>query len=626
MERRNVYSIGVGVLACAMGVYHLISAQYLLQQNVPYLNTHLGFCFAIVFLNAAAESRKKSQRSFYLVLFALSLLGWGYVNFLWEDLQDRAYFNTPLDLSIGVLLMFLSYASSKREFGWFLPGMSLIVVLYPFIGTHMPGPLHTSAYPWDQTISNLSIGLEGGVYAVVYASANFIFLFVLFGGILRMTAGTTFLMEISKLVGRRLRGGPAMMAIASSAFVGSIIGSPAANVAITGSVTIPLMKRAGYKPEYAAGIESAASNGGQIMPPVMGITAFAMAGMTGIPYFNIVIMALLPAILYFTCTGTYVYLRACQLNIGKMTEEVNRAELLKTAPTLVVPFALIMVLLYFGYTIMYVGFWAVISAVAVSLIRKKTRPSFGKLLQGFIQGAKAGAAVGCTVACVGPIMTTFQVSGIGIKLSAGIAAWSGGHLFFALVIVWVICVIMGMGGVSLTAYIIVTIFAVPALIKTGVGFEQAHFFCMFVAVFAFLTPPIALVAMVAAKMAEARYMQTAIESTKVAAGGFLLPFMFIYCPILLLKPDSISMGILKLIAVALGLITLEIGLVGYFRLNCLFFERALAIGSAVCLIAFLPMESFTIFIAGLVLFFLLCVSQWRKKKALEPAFAGPGDL
>lgn len=616
MKVGNKLSIAVIVVALAMAFYHMTSTQVLLQSAIGHLNTHLGFCLFLLFLAAAAGSEGKIRRLWSLVLALLALLATGYVQVLWPELQMRAYFNTPTDLIIGVLLIILVLEATRREFGLILPVLAIIVVLYPFIGHILPEPLHCHSLGLTRTISNLSIGLAAGIYGrVLPVSANFIFLFVVFGGILRATGGTTFFLQLARLVAGKLQGGPGMMAVVSSAAVGSIIGSAAANVAVTGSFTIPLMKKVGYKPEQAAGIEAAASNGGQIMPPVMGLVAFGMAGLTGIPYINIIAMAVLPAILYFFCTGAYVYLRAGQLGIGKMSgEKVEVRELLLSAPSFLVPFTVIIILLVMGYSVMYVAFWAIISSIVVSLVRKKTRPSLGAFINGFAQGARAGAGIGATTACVGLMMATFTMSGLGVKLASGIDTWSGGYLLPALAIVWVMCILLGFGGPSLVAYIIVSIFAVPALLKMGVVFEIAHFFVMFIAVFAFITPPVAMVSLIAAKLAGATYIKSAIESTKVAAAGFLLPFMFIYCPILLLQPQEPLWEVIGVLACVTSLLALQIGFVGYYMRECRLGERILAIAAGAVLLAFLPLQSYVLFFIGVALFALLTLSQWRKSK------------
>ena len=406
------------------------------------------------------------------------------------------------------------------------------------------------------------------------------------------------------------------MAVVSSSVVGSITGSAAANVAITGSFTIPLMKKVGHKPEYAAAIEAAASNGGQIMPPVMGIVAFGMAGLTGIPYLKIITMAVIPALLYYWAAGLYVYLRAGQRQIERMSdEEVDLKEVLFTLPSFITPFVVIIALLIKGYSVMYVAFWAIISSIIVSYLRKD-RPSIGAIVEGFVNGARAGAGIGASAACVGLIMATFTMSGLGVKISSGIQVWSGGNLFLALVIIAGLCVLMGCGGASLTGYFIVSIFGVPALVKMGIGFEQAHFFTMFFAVFGFLTPPVAVVALIAAKLAGAEYIKSAIEATKSAIGGFVIPFMFIYCPILLLQPQEPLGALIGVIASIICLLILEVAFVGYYFMHCGLAERLLAATGGVSLLVFFVVQNYILFATGLAICILVTLLQWRKKRLL----------
>ncbi|MCK5553860.1 MAG: TRAP transporter large permease subunit, partial [Deltaproteobacteria bacterium] len=286
--RQNKTYLAVVMVGLAMALYHLVSTQVMLQAAKPHFNTHLGFCLLMVYLGEFATSKGKYRRLWPLALALAALASTGYVQILWEELENRAFFNTNLDLVVGVVLIVLVLEATRREFGLILPVLTVLVVLYPFVGKSFPEPFRCQALDLDQTISNLSIGIDNGIYGIVLStSANYIFLFVLFGALLQSLGGTKFFMLLARSVAGRVQGGPGMMAVLSSALVGSITGSAAANVAITGSFTIPLMKKVGYKPEYAAAIEAAASNGGQIMPPIMGIVAFGMAGVTGIPYLTI---------------------------------------------------------------------------------------------------------------------------------------------------------------------------------------------------------------------------------------------------------------------------------------------------------------------------------------------------
>ena len=610
--------LSVTVVGLAMACYHMVYTQVFLQATKPHLNTHLGFCLVLVLLDQLTKAKTKWSRIWLFFLILLSLLSVAYVQLNWQALEERAYFNTTFDLIIGVILIVLVLEATRRSFGLILPVLAIVVVLYPFIGKSLPEPFRCTAYSLDQTISNLSIGLANGIYGIVLpTSANYIFLFVLFGALLQSLGGSRFFMLLARALAGRMQGGPGMMAVMSSALVGSITGSAAANVAITGSFTIPLMKKVGYKPEHAAAIEAAASNGGQIMPPVMGIVAFGMAGLTGIPYLKIITMAVIPALLYFWAAGLYVRFRSAQLRIGALSdgEEVDLKQLLITLPSFVTPFVIILILLIKGYSVMYVAFWAIMSTIAVSFIQRD-RPSLRDIVEGFVNGARAGAGIGASAACVGLIMATFTMSGLGVKISIGIQSWSGGSFFLALLIIAGLCVLMGCGGPSLTAYFIVSIFGVPALTKMGMAFEQAHFFTMFFAVFAFLTPPVAVVALIAAKLAEADYIKAAIEATKVAIGGFLIPFMFAYAPVLLFQQQELSSAVMAIVASVSCLLAFEISFVGYFSSKCDFFERFIALMSGISLFCFFILNKQLLFITGLSLLAFVILIQIHKKKGL----------
>jgi len=434
-----------------------------------------------------------------------------------------------------------------------------------------------------------------------------------FGSVLQAVGATEFFLQMARVIGAKFKGGPGMIAVVSSAGVGSITGSVVANMMITGSFTIPLMKKVGYRPEQAGAIEAAASNGGQILPPVMGITAFAMAGVTGIPYLKICAMALIPALLYFFNVGIYVHLNAVKADVRFEGEKVELRELLLTAPVVLIPFAVIIMLLQIGYSVMYVAFWAILSIIFLSLIRKKTRPSLKAIVEGFGKGAVLGAQIGAITASVGLIITTFTMSGLGLKLAGGLEALSGGNFHLALIIIAAMCVLMGMVGVSIAAYLIVAMFAAPALIKGGVPLEQAHFFVLFPAMFAFITPPVAFLAIVGAKLAGASYMKTAVETIKVAGLGLLLPFMFIYSPVLLLSPLNATNAITGIIASILLIMAGQFSYTGYFLTRCTWVERLLWFATTVILFFFLPVRDYSLFAVGTGLFCLLSLLQWYRK-------------
>jgi len=596
-------------------LYHMVYTQVFLQANVAHLNTHLGLCLFLIFLDLLSKSKTRLQSAWLSGMCLLTLFALGYVQLFWQELQENAYFNSTFELTLGVIIIFLVLEATRREFGLFLPCLTLVIVLYPFLGQRLPEPFRCTAYPLDQTISNLSIGLTNGIYGIVLpTSANYIFLFVVFGGVLQALGGTKFFVLAAKMVVRKIQGGPGLVAVLWSSLIGSITASAAADIAIMGPFTIPFMKKHGYKPEYAAAIEAASSTGGLIMPPIMGMCAFGMAGVTGIPYVKIMVMGIFPALLYYFALGLYVYLRAGRSAVAKLPpEKIDVKEMLSSAPSFVVPFALVLYLLIQGYTIMYTAFWTIVCAIVIAFVQKN-RPSWKDMVRGFAEGARGGAAIAVSAACVGPVLATFTMTGLGVKISSGIQIWSGGSLFLALLIITGLIVIMGCLGAALTAYLITSIFGVPALMKMGVGFEQAHFFTMFISNFAFLTPPVAMAALIASKIANASYLKTAAESVKTAFGGFTIPFLFIYCPFLLLLPQDPYAAILGVVSSFFFLFAAEVAFVGYYLVPCSVLERILSVGGGVLMFLAIVSSSWSLLAAGLAVMAVVTVSQWRKKQ------------
>ena len=612
--------IVTSIVGVATFLYHMVYTQYLVQDTVSHMNTHLGLALLLVFLATLQKTKKAGGRILLYVFILFAFLGAMYVQFNVDELQERAWFNTSLDLFVGAILLLLVLEATREAFGLFVPVLAILTVIYPFFGQYFPEPFYSTSLPLKKTIANLSICLSRGIYGTPLAvSATYIFLWVVFGSVLQATGGVRFFMQLGRLACGKLRSGPAMMAVVTSALVGMVTGSTAANIAITGSFTIPLMKKVGFKPEHAGAIEATASNGGQIMPPIMGIAAFAMAGITGIPYLKIAAVAIVPAVFYFFTAGVYVALLAEKLQVPYITDRVDSKELLLTAPLFIVPLAIIVILFVLDYTVMFVSFWAITSAIVLSLLRKETRPSLGTLIKGLTQGAIAGAQIAAMVACVGLIITTFTMTGLGVQMSSGIGVWSGGNLFIALVIVSSIVIVMGMMGITLTAYLIVAMFAAPALMKMGVGLLEAHFFVMFVSVFAFVTPPVALGALVASRLAGSGYVKTAIEACKVNGANFVLPLLFIYCPAMLLRPQELSQALGEILSALIIMITIPIGVVGYLWKELSIFERAVFFVDAAVAILFIVLANYIWFTVAVLLFGFLCIYFRAQRRSMKKA-------
>ena len=606
----------VTIFALAMAAYHMVSTQYLLFGPVEHQNVHLGFALVLVYLGSLKRTGKYWPLTMGLLL--CSLIPVLYVQFFYIDLEMRMDFPTQWDLVVGIFLLVAVLEGTRRALGMVLTLVALFFISYALLGHLFPRPFGISHISVSRLIYELSTGFTG-VYGVVLAiSANYIFLFVLLGGVMNAAGGPHFFREGGTIVGRMMKGGPAMTAVVGSSLVGSVTGATSANIAITGSFTIPLMKQAGYRPEQAAAIEAAASTGGQLMPPVMSAAAFLMAGITGIPYTRIMLAALIPAILYYLSVGLYVQLQAGKMNLQPFGEKPNPREMLLSAPSFIIPLGVIIVLFIKDFSPMFVGFWAVVTSFVIGLLRKKTRPSLRRWIEAFTRGATTGATIAVSCACIGIMVKVLTMTGLGMRLPGIVEAWSAGNLFLALLMVMVASIILGCGVPTAPAYIMVAIVGAPVLIKMGLSVLQAHFFVFYYAVMSMLTPPVAPAAVVASGLAKAGFMKTAVEEVKPAIAGFLIPFMIIWCPILILEPQgSLFVGLLRLLALFVATVGIQIGLNDYFLVRCSGLERALYILSAAFLFLGAPFQGQLLFAsvgAGLVLFTLLTIFQVRRKR------------
>ena len=615
---QKIISILVKVVALAGAAYHMAYVLYPVQNPILHINTHLMFAIVLVYL-ALAEKSKQGWPT--LLLCFLALLGLGgtlYVQILYPELILRTMFNTTLDLAIGVMLIALCIDACRRTMGWLIPALAIGVVLYPFLGQYLPEPFYTTSYSVKRVISNLSLIFNNGLYSnALYSSAEYIFLFMIFGGVVEATGVANFFIELGKMIGRRFKGGGAIMSVVSSAGVGAVTTSVIANMSITGAFTIPLMKSIGYKPHEAGAIECASSNGGQILPPVMGVLAFFVAGLAGIPYIKLCAMGLITGALYYLNVGTYAYLLGGKRGIGKMDVKIDWKQFWLTAPPMLIPFAVIVILLLMDHSVMYTGFWATVSLILATFIRKGTRPSLKTLIDGFVSGAKGGADIGIISAVIGLLLTTVNMTGIGLKLGAGIETWSGGSTVISLIIIWALAVIMGMIGVATVAYIVVSMFVISGLQKVGIPYETAHFFIFWPVCFGGITPPVAMFAIVAAKLAKASYIRTAIETCKMGGFGLLLPFMFVYNPDLLLEFRGPLEAVTSVAAGVMLVISAQVFFIGFIMAPVPIVLRLLFALVAVSSWAFLPTMNYLLFVGTLIAFVLLLMVQRKRSVSLK---------
>ena len=608
----KILDVAIVILSILMVLYQVIYVYYPMQSVVLLENTHLAFGLVITFLVMLRKNHKFWPLKLTFVF--LSLICVLYVQIFYSsELAYRISFNTNTDLVIGIILIILSLIACKGAVGWTLPILSVIFILYAFWGHLLSGPFQAVQMSWRLIVSRLalSFGVTGIYGYLLTLSATVIFMFMLFAMLLTATGAVEFFTIIGDWVSQRFKSGPAMAAVFTSALVGSVSGLPGPNVMITGSFTIPAMKKAGYSPEQAGAIEAAASTSGPIIPPVMGVVAFIMVGFTGIPYSTIIVAAILPAILYIFSLAFFVVFHAGKMDIQRLpVVKVDKKELLLRAPLFLGPLIILTVLLFRQYSAMDSAFWAIIVLIAVSLIRPKTRPSFSSFINGFCNAAEIGSKIAVMVAVIGMTVAVISMTGLGIDLPAAMSGLVGNNFLLLLIVTWAIALVLGFGIPTSAAYIMVAITLAPMLVKEGVPLLQAHFFVLYAAVFANLTPPVAIPAIFAAELAGGNYIKTAFLSSFAGMAGFLLPFMIIFVPGLTLNfSGPLFFTIIALIACPLVFIGLQSAIVGFSFKKLNLAERVFVILSPVALMVYIYSRNFVWFLAGIAILGVFIIWQ-----------------
>lgn len=620
IQTQKIVRVAIAIIAIAMVFYHVVSVFYVFITPTQYQNLHLIFSLSLVFL-VGIRGEKKLRQQFHLILFLILSLACTLYVYVNEEHLINGHLHPPVEVVIlGTLLIFLCLEACRRSFGLALPIVILVFFLYALFGQYLPGIFRAPPYPIDGIIGRISIGSLGvyGIYSdILTLSANVIFPFILLGSFLQVLGATRFFLQLGRLAGKKLAGGSAMTAVVSSAAIGSISGSAVANVVTTGAFTIPAMKAAGYRPEEAAAIEAAASNGGQIMPPVMGVVAFLMAAMTGISYREIIVMALIPAILYFFSIGLYVRFRALRKKIKASVEEVDYKDMLLSAPLFVIPLGLLIFLLAKGYSLGYCASVALFVLAAVSIIRKETRPSLPDLLRGFDNAAVYGAQIGVTMASIGILLGSLSFTLLVIKIPGIVGFLSGGNTLLGLILTMFASIIIGCSVSSIAAYVLVAVAACPALVEMGLTIGQAHLFAFYFGVMGLVTPPVAVAALVASRLAGAPFMQTAIEASKAAIAGFIIPYFMVWAPVIILQPagDWIWATITLLGSVA-SIIALQVVICGYYLTDIGGWEKGVFAIPPLLVFLSLPGQNSSMMGAGVILFVLATVRHWWRRKKL----------
>ncbi len=531
---------------------------------------HIIFLFTFAFLLYPAYRRQRRQRRFPgitdALLIGLSIAAFGYMIRYYTEITLRGGYFLPQDHLIASIAVLVSFEAARRAAGN-LAWLALIFFLYNFVGQYIPGPFGTSVFSWNRVVEHLFWGSQGLLGTGVGVSATYIFMFVLFGAFLKASGFSGFINDFALALVGRTAGGPAKVAVIASALMGMINGSAVANVATVGTITIPLMKRTGYRAEFAAAVEAVASTGGQFTPPVMGAVGFIMAEILGVPYTKVMLAAAIPAFLYYLTLIVAVHFEARKNGLkGLSPENIPAAgKLLLKRGHLSLPLIALLVFMAMGYTPLYAAVFAIVAAVASSWVTKDTRMGPKEIFRALEDGARGAVSVGVACVIIGVIIGTVSLTGLGVKFGYEVLKYVGeGQLFLAGFFVMLVSFILGTGVPGIAAYVIVAAVAVPVLIKMGAEPMAAHMFCLIHACLSNITPPVAMSSYVAAGIARANETRTSLIAMKLGLTGFLLPFFFLDNPLLLYSTGANAVDTIQaLITASIGALALAAGLQGW---------------------------------------------------------------
>ncbi len=575
------------ILAAIFCVFHCWTAMFGAAAGIGQKAIHLGLVLAIFFLDYLAKDDRKWYCRLSDVFFILASVGsLIYIMSIDSTIDMRSGRIYTYDIFFGVLLMVTLIEATRRAVGKSLAIVVIVFILYAFFGQYMPGFLVHAGMDISRLTSVVYLGTDGIYGTAIYASASYIVLFVILGAVFNETGVGDYLTKLASRAFGKFRGGPAKIAVVASGLFGSISGSAIANVIGTGTFTIPMMKKCGFEDEYAAAVEASASTGGQIMPPVMGATAFLIAEYLGIPYFSLVKAALIPAVLFYVAILMTVDLYARKHDIKGVPEsELPTWKELGRNVYLILPLIyLIISMSVFKMTVTKSGITSIIATIVCTLFSARNRITLEKLkriVKASINGAKP-VAVACGV--VGIIIGIVMGSGLGFRMSSMLIQISNGQLGILLVLTMVVSLILGMGVPTTAAYLMLALLVVPALKQMNVLPLAAHLFIFYFGIISNVTPPVALAAYAAAGVARCNPTKTGIFAFKLSLSGFILPFMFVYNPVLLMQGNWLEI-IQSLITALLGIYSLSSALEGFvFKWNANKAERLVLLASALLLI------------------------------------------
>ena len=622
-------------MAVVFSTFQIVTAAFSPLPSTVVRAVHVGFLLLVTYVLYPPLRQQWLGWGIGVVAFATGLYHWVFE----ADLVQRAGELTPADMAVGILVIALVFEAARRIMGIALPLVCATFLLYGLFGQYLPGALAHRGYGLDQIVGQLGFGTEGIYGTPTYVSSSYIFLFILFGAFLEQAGMITLFTDFALGLFGHTKGGPAKVAVVSSGLMGTINGSGVANVVTTGQFTIPLMKRFGYRADFAGGVEATASMGGQIMPPVMGAVAFIMAETIDVPYVEITKAAAIPALLYFFTAFVMVHLEAGRRGLLGMPKEEcpNPWAAMRLRWYLILPLAVLVWLLFSGYTPLFSGmvglaltvvlifgaamaqrfgsrvlqtiFWVLIGlgassffkygigaiislALAMALVLwfvRGGRHTLKMALNALAEGAKHALPVGVACALVGVIIGVLTLTGAATLFASAIIQLGQSSLFLSLLLTMLVCLVLGMGIPTIPNYIITSSLAAPALLELGVPLIVSHMFVFYFGIMADLTPPVALAAFAAAPIARAPPLRIGFQALRIAIAGFVIPFMAVYAPALMLQAGTwLDTGYVVFKAIV-AIVLWGGAAIGFWLAPLSWLARAWALVAACFLVAALPL-------------------------------------
>ena len=612
----------ISLIALAFSCFHIYTAFFGVLDAHLQRAVHLAFVLTLVYLlfPAGKGMRRDRLNPFDLLFVAASLYCLGYLLFNYRAIVTRAGVLTGTDVVVGAMGIVLLFEAARRIIGLPMVIIAAVFLLYALFGRNLPGVFAHRNVSIRQLVDHLFFTTEGVFGIPLGVSSTFVFMFLLFAAFIEITGVGKLFIDLGNAIAGWASGGPAKVAVITSAFEGMVEGSSVSNVVGSGSFTIPMMKKLGYKPEFAGAVEAAASTGGQLMPPIMGAAAFLMAEFLNVPYSQVVKAAAIPAVLYFIGIFAGVHFEAKKLGLRGMPRKqlISFWQILKTEGVLFIPLVGIIVLLVAsGYSLMRIALYASGLAIAAALLQFLLRlgrvaatgqlpgaeqPAVGRLAatcsflagsawsgarhfyEALVKAARSALGVATACALAGVIVGVVTRTGLGLKLASALVDLSGGNLLLTMFFTMLTSIILGMGVPTTANYIITSTIAAPALLTLGVAALPAHLFVFYFGIIADLTPPVALAAYAGAAIARANPMKTGVIATRLAIGAFILPYIFVLSPQLLLI-DVTFLGVLQPIVTSIvGMSALGAALTGYLLRPLSPLERIILAAAGLCLV------------------------------------------